>query len=133
MSKYDDIINTKYPFGLGHPRMSMYDRAAQFAPFAALTGYEEAIDETARQTDDLIMLDEEGIRDLNDKLNYINSNLEKNIKVSIEHFIKDEKKKGGAYITTSAYIKRIDEVEKIIILKDKTRIPIKYIYHIDIN
>lgn len=132
MSKYDDIIDTKYPFGLGHPRMSMHDRAAQFAPFAALTGYEEAIEETARQTDDLIMLDEEGIRELNEKLAYINNNLNKNIEVNIEYFVKDEKKQGGCYKMIKGIVKRIDEVEKILIFKDKTKIPLKYIYHIEI-
>lgn len=120
MSKYDDIINTKYPFGLGHPRMSMLDRASQFAPFAALTGYEEAIEETARQTDSFIMLDEEALRDLNEKLNYLSLN--KNTKVEIEYFIKDDKKEGGVYKTLEGIVKNVDDVNKFIILSDKTKI-----------
>lgn len=120
MSKYDDIINTKYPFGLGHPRMSMYDRAAQFAPFAALTGYEEAIEETARQTDSFIMLDEEGLRDLNEKLNYLASH--KNTKVEIEYFIKDDKKEGGSYKTLEGIVRSVDDVNQLLIFIDKTKL-----------
>lgn len=120
MSKYDDIINTKYPFGLGHPRMSMYDRAAQFAPFAALTGYEEAIEETARQTDSFIMLDEEGLRDLNEKLNYLASH--KNTKVEIEYFIKDDKKEGGSYKTLEGIVRNVDDVNQLLIFIDKAKL-----------
>lgn len=132
MSKYDDIINLPHPKSLKHPSMSMYDRAAQFAPFAALTGYEEAIEETSRQTDEFIILDEESITILNDKLNYINSNINNHIEVSIEYFIKDDKKQGGTYKTIKGTVKKVDEIDKVIILNDKVKIPLKYIYHIEI-
>lgn len=132
MSKYDDMIDLPHPTSRKHPRMSMYERAAQFAPFAALTGYEEAIEETARRVDSYIVLDEEGIRDLNDKLNYIVTNINDNIKVSVEYFVKDTKKDGGLYKTYIGNIRLIDEVEKKIIFKDKTIIYLRDIYHIEI-
>lgn len=131
MSKYDDIINIPHPTSLKHPRMSMQARAAQFAPFAALTGYEEAIEETGRQTDEFIILDEESIAILNDKLNYLNSNLDKNTEVKIEYFIKDDKKQGGTYKTVKGIIKKIDEIDKVLILKDKTRISLIKIINIE--
>lgn len=132
MSKYDDMIDLPHPTSRKHPRMSMYERAAQFAPFAALTGYEEAIEETARRVDSYIVLDEEGIRDLNDKLNYIVTNINDNIKVSVVYFVKDTKKDGGLYKTYVGNIRLIDEVEKKIIFKDKTIIYLRDIYHIEI-
>lgn len=132
MSKYDDMIDLPHPTSRKHPRMSMYERAAQFAPFAALTGYEEAIEETARRVDSYVVLDEEGIRDLNDKLNYIVTNINDNIKVSVEYFIKDTKKDGGFYKTYVGNIRLIDEVEKKIVFKDKTIIYLRDIYHIEI-
>lgn len=132
MSKYDDMIDLPHPTSRKHPRMSMYERAAQFVPFAALTGYEEAIEETARRADSYIVLDEEGIRDLNDKLNYIVTNINDNIKVSVEYFVKDTKKDGGLYKTYIGNIRLIDEVEKKIIFKDKTIIYLRDIYHIEI-
>lgn len=131
MSKYDDIINIPHPTSLKHPRMSMQARAAQFAPFAALTGYEEAIEETGRQTDEFIILDEESIAILNDKLNYLNSNLDKNTEVKIEYFMKDDKKQGGTYKTIKGIIKKIDEIDKVLILKDKTRISLINIINIE--
>lgn len=91
--------------------MSNYDRAAQFSPFAALTGYDDAVKETARLTDSKIELDEYELQELNEKLNKIQDNLREDAEVSITYFVTDKKKSGGSYKTISGIVKRIDEYE----------------------
>ncbi len=108
MDKYDDIINLSHPTSSNHPRMPLADRVAQFAPFAALTGHEAAIKETARLTDDKEILSDEVIAVLNDKLNIIAENLGTEQTVQITYFVPDEKKAGGAYVTHSGIVRRID-------------------------
>ncbi len=128
--KYDDIINLLHPTSRTHPRMSLEDRAAQFAPFAALTGHEAAIKETARLTDEQEILSDEVIAILNEKLNIIAENLGTDQTVDITYFVPDEKKAGGAYVTHSGIIKKIDLYERILIMTDGTVIPIRQISEI---
>ena len=104
--RYDDIINLPNPTSKKHPRMSLYDRAAQFSPFAALTGHEAAIKETARQTDEKLMLSDEVIAELNEKLNLIAETIGTQQRVRITYFVPDNKKAGGAYITCSGCVKK---------------------------
>lgn len=129
--KYDDIINLPNPTSKNHPRMSLYARAAQFSPFAALTGHEAAIRETARRTDEKEILSDEVIAGLNEKLRIIAENIEKGQIVTITWFVPDERKAGGAYMTHSGVVKKIDEYEHAIIMTDSTIIPIGQISEIE--
>ena len=129
--QYDDIINLPHPTSKRHPRMPLEDRAAQFAPFAALTGHEAAIKETARLTDEKENLSDEVIAILNDKLNIIAENLGTEQTVHITYFVPDEKKTGGAYVAHSGIVKKIDLYEHILIMTDKTAIPIGQISEIE--
>lgn len=112
--KYDDIVNLEHHVSTKHPRMSLENRSAQFAPFSALTGYEEAVTEEARVTESRIAIDEEAKIEVNEKLNYIMKNLDKNIIVSVTYFEKDKKKQGGRYKTIKGIIKKIDDFRKTI-------------------
>ena len=112
---YDDIINLPNPTSKNHPRMSLHDRAAQFAPFAALTGHDAAIKETARLTDERL------------ELNMIRDNIGTEQEISITYFVPDDKKSGGAYLTHSGIVKKIDEFERKLIMQDETVIPTEQI------
>ena len=127
MGKYDDIINLPHHISSNHPRLSMEQRAAQFAPFAALTGYGDSIKETARLTDTRIELNEEEKEMLNIKLQELKNKISTMPQVTITYFVPDVKKVGGEYITKMNRLKKIDEYKKIIILEDKTIIPISEI------
>jgi len=132
MNNYNDIIHLNRPASK-HKKLSDDSRAAQFAPFAALNGYEEAVRETARITDKKIDINEEKKYILNEKLNYLNNHIkDKNI-IEIIHFIKDSKKNGGKYIKTVGIIKRIDIVNEIIKLEDNTIIKMNDILDISSN
>lgn len=124
MSNYDDIINLPHHVSNVHPRMSLYNRSAQFAPFAALTGYDDAIVETARLTDKRINLDESLIEIINNKLINIESIINEHPLISVTYFVKDKKKDGGSYITINGNVKRIDKVDNCIILNNKSKISI---------
>ncbi len=124
---YDDIINMEHPTSKKHPRMSMYARAAQFSPFAALTGHDAAIAETARLTDKMIELSEEQLNDLNFKLGYLMDNIKSELEVTITHFVPDNKKIGGRYDTVTGVVRRIDEYEGYIEFKDKSKYAISNI------
>ena len=126
--RYDDMPN---PTSKKHPRMSLSDRAAQFSPFAALTGHEAAIKETARQTDEKLMLSDEVIAELNEKLNLISETIGMQQLVRITYFVPDNKKAGGAYISYSGCVKKIDEYEHTVVMEDKTVIPIEQISDIE--
>ena len=125
--KYDDIINLPHQVSKKHPRMSLHDRAAQFSPFAALTGHKAAINETARLTDEKQILSEDVIAKLNEQLNLIKENIGTNQTVTITYFVPDDKKSGGAYISHTGVVKKIDEYNHTVILTDKTVIPIEQI------
>lgn len=128
--KYDDIINLPRPISKNHPRMPLADRAAQFAPFAALTGHEAAMRETARLTEEKITLGDEAIADLNEKMKNIVGNIGTEQKVTITYFVPDERKKGGAYVTYSGVVKKIDRYNHILVMTDGTVIPIGQICEI---
>ena len=130
MGNYDDIINLKRPISK-HPKMSLYQRSAQFAPFAALTGYEGQVKETARLTDRRIELDEEMKLILDLKIQVIKEMLSDNPEVEITYFIPDDKKDGGRYETILDNINKIDIYKQQMIMQNGTIIDIKEI--IDIN
>ena len=127
---YDDIINLPHYEPKHHPRMSMWNRAAQFAPFAALTGYDAAIQESNRVTDDLIDLGESGNEELNRKMELILSKLSEQPHVTIEYFVPDEHKEGGSYQSYTGNIKRIDEYEKTMVMTDGKKIQLRMIRNI---
>ena len=128
--KYDDIINLPHHVSKKHPQMSLHDRAAQFSPFAALTGHKAAINEAARLTDKKQILSEDVIAKLNEQLNLIKENIGTNQTVTITYFVPDDKKSGGAYISHTGVVKKIDEYNHTVILTDKTVIPIEQISEI---
>ena len=127
---YSDIINLPYKKSKKYKHMSQKDRAAQFAPFAALTGHDAAIKETTRLTDERLELSDEVIMKLNDQLNMIRDNIGTEQEVSITYFVPDDKKSGGAYLTHSGIVKKIDEFERKLIMQDETVIPIEQISEI---
>ena len=128
---YNDILHLPHPVSRKHPRMAVADRAAQFSPFAALTGYDDAVREAARLTDRRLELDEYEQQALNDRLQQILSRLPKQPVVRITYFRPDSCKEGGAYVTVNGVIKRLDTVEREIRLVDGTRIPLEDIWDID--
>ena len=128
--KYNDIINMPHHVSKKHPQMSLYARSAQFAPFAALTGYEEAVKETARETESELDIDDELKAILDDKLQVIIEQKDNKPDVSITYFVKDKKKKGGAYITKTGIVKKIDSYNQILTFADNTEIPINNIIKI---
>ena len=128
---YEDIINLPHHTSTSRPRMSAHDRAAQFSPFAALTGYSSAITETARLTNRRIELDESIKADLNDKLAILQDQLEEQPEVSITYFKSDLKKSGGAYITASGWVKKIDQYKRTVIMADATIIPMDDIFEME--
>ena len=130
-SKYKDIIKLPHHQSRKRPRMSMIDRAAQFSPFAALTGHNDAIIETARLTDKEIELDEGTKSILNEKIQMISDYLSEKLTVTFIHFEPDIKKPGGTYLKTTGTVKRIDEFKKEIYLTDGRIISINHIYEIE--
>lgn len=131
MTNYDDIINLSRPLS-DRPKMSRYDRAAQFSPFAALTGYEDAVDETARLTDCKLEPDDDRISDINEKLRYIYENIYSLPEIELIYFVQDMKKNGGKYISISGKVRLVEEYENTLIFKDGRKIPISDIYEIKI-
>ena len=125
--KYDDIINLPHHVSKKHPQMLLRDRAAQFSPFAALTGHKAAINETARLTDEKQILSEDVIAKLNEQLNLIKENIGTNLIVTITYFVPDDRKSGGAYISNTGVVKKINEYNHTVILTDNTVIPIEQI------
>jgi len=131
MNPYDDIINLPHHTSTTHPHMSAYDRAAQFSPFAALTGHDAAISETARLTVTRVELDEYSKADLNQRLSIIQDRMDEQPKVSITYFQPDQRKSGGAYITAAGCVKKIQEYEHTVVMEDDTNIPIDQIIAIE--
>ena len=130
--KYDDIINLPHPTSQNHPRMSLHDRAAQFSPFAALTGHHDAIAETGRLTDQRIELDESEIARVDAELQHLQELLPERPTVSITYFVPDERKDGGSYQTITGEVKRIDAVSGMIQMTDRREIPIKDVFSVEI-
>ncbi len=130
---YDDIINLPHHVSTTHPHMTAIDRAAQFSPFAALTGYDAAIKETARLTDERVKLDEYMKDVLSDKLQVIAERIKEYPEIVVTYFQPDAKKNGGAYVTAIGATKKIDEYDRVVIMTDDTAIPIDEIISIDGN
>lgn len=119
---YADIINRPHHISKVRPRMPMSDRAAQFAPFAALIGYESAIKETGRLTDEKIEFDEEALTALDVKIQILMDALDRTPEVTITYFKSDERKKGGTYLTVTGKVKKVAEYERLIVMQDGTSI-----------
>ena len=128
---YDDIINLPHHVSVTHPRMSQHDRAAQFAPFAALTGYDDEITEMGRSTDNQAELDDTAKAHLDCCLQILIDNAEERPSVSITFFKADERKNGGAYINIHGNFRRLDESDCSVVPTDGTKIPISDIYEIE--
>jgi hypothetical protein len=126
MNDYSDIINLPH-YEPKHPRMSRYQRAAQFAPFAALTGYEDEIKEVSRTTNKRIEYNEELYQELNNTINYLLSIIDNKPFIEITYFVPDQKKSGGEYLTKQGNIKRIDIVNQFIKFTDNTLIDLNEI------
>lgn len=132
-NEYNDIINLPHHISTKHPQMSLDARAAQFAPFAALTGYDDEVKETARLTNERIELGDEAKSIIDNKIQVILEQLSARPIVAFTYFIPDTKKEGGKYVTVTGIIKKIDEYKQVIVLEDKTEIPIKEIIDISSN
>lgn len=130
MNKYDDIINLERPKSY-RPKMSISDRASQFAPFAALNGYDDRIIEEARIVDSKVEMDEERLFLLDMKFQLIKDRIKEKPKVSLNYFVKDRKKNGGIYITKIVSIIKLDELKRIITTSDMEIINMDDIYDID--
>jgi len=128
---YDDIINLPHHVSILHPQMPLGDRAAQFAPFAALTGYDDAILETARLTESRFELDESRQAVLNRYFVLLKEHIKERPEVTLCYFKPDERKTGGAYVTLSGPVKKIDDCRYRLIMMDGTVIPMEDIYDID--
>lgn len=128
---YEDIINLPHHVSKTRPQMSMLDRAAQFSPFAALTGYDAAIKETGRLTDEKIELDEDTKAALDMKQAYLIEMIDEQPEITVTYFLPDERKSGGAYVTVTGNLKRFDEYERLLILTDGKKIPMDDIADIE--
>lgn len=125
--KYDDIIGLPHHQSPTRPHMSLNDRAAQFSPFAALTGHEEAIREAGRLTDEFREPDESVRAVLDDKLRMLCDIRERKPEVSIDHFLRDDRKDGGAYLVTAGRFVKLDGQERCVVLDTGERIPLECI------
>ena len=122
---YDDIISLPHPVSGSHPPMPVAERAAQFSPFAALTGFEDAIRETGRLTDSKVELDEDARELLDEKIKRLRRLQAESGEMpwaAVTYFRPDEKKDGGAYVTVTGRVKRVDEYERVLVLQDGKRI-----------
>ena len=129
--KYNEIMGLPHHVSKNRPQMPMSDRAAQFAPFAALTGYDAAIKETGRLTDERIELDVEALSALDMKYQILMEALDEAPEVTITYFRPDERKAGGKYVSAVGAVKKIDDFERRITMRDGTRIPMDDVLSID--
>ncbi len=128
---YDDIIHLPHHVSKTRPQMSMQDRAAQFSPFAALTGYDAAILETGRLTEEKSELGEETQAILDRKQRYLAEIIDTKPEITVTYFVPDEKKSGGAYSTVTGFLKRIDEYERVLMLTDGRKIQLDAVLDIE--
>lgn len=129
--KYDDIINMEHHISEKHQRMSLENRSAQFAPFSALTGYDDEVEEVCRYTEEQKYIDEEKKEEINNKLQIIKQYKDK--RVIIQYFEKDSKKEGGKYIKIEGKIKKIDDYQKAIYMDNNQKILLDNIININIE
>lgn len=127
---YDDIINLPHHVSTRHPQMSMMNRAAQFAPFAALTGHSAAIEETARLTESQQELADEDSEILNQKMAYLREAINEHPTISITYFEPDKRKSGGRYMSIEGQLQNIDDYNQTIVLKNGETIPLKSVLDI---
>ena len=130
MRNYDVIINLSRPQYHDLPPMSIHDRAAQFSPFAALVGYDAAIEETARLTDSRREMEEDEINELNRQLSELNKRLSERPRIRVTYFIRDRKKEGGRYASKIGNARTIDQAENRIIFTDGESVPVKDMYSV---
>ena len=128
--KYDDIIDLPHHVSARHPQMSPSDRAAQFSPFAALTGHEAAIKETARLTDAFVELDEDRKEELDEQLQMLKENQSQRPEIEVTYFQPDLKKTGGTYMTIRGRVKKVDEYKHQVIFTDGTVLSMETLYSI---
>lgn len=128
---YDDIIHLPHHVSKTRPQMSLEDRAAQFSPFAALTGYDAAILETGRLTEDKLELGEETQAILDRKQRYLAEIIDTKPEITVTYFVPDEKKSGGAYSTVTGFLKRIDEYERELVLTNGRKIQLAAVFDIE--
>ena len=131
--KYDKIMGLPHHVSKTRPQMPMSDRAAQFAPFAALTGYDSAIKETGRLTNERIELDEDALTALNVKYQFLMDALDEEPEIKITYFKPDERKAGGEYVSAIGAVKKVDDFERLITMQDGTRIPMDDVYDMSIS
>ena len=131
IEKYEDMLYMDPPVSMTHRKMSVQDRAAQFMPFAAVTGYEDLIRESSRITQSRIELSETEIEELKRKLEILQKHENEKPLIKVQYFIRDLKKSGGSYQTVEKYLHRIDDIEKKIIFKDRTTIQFEEILSIE--
>lgn len=127
---FSDIIHMERPQSK-HPKMSIYDRSAQFSPFAALVGHEDAIQETARLTEKKRILDNEQIQTLNNQLNFLIAHAKDNFIITITYFQEDKLKDGGKYISQTSHIIKIDTFNRFLLLDTGEKIYFKDLYRIE--
>ena len=133
MSRYDDIINLPHHVSLTRQRMSMHDRAAQFAPFAALVGYDDAVAETARLTETRPELDEQEQRAINERLAYIADHIHEYPEVRIRYFVPDERKNGGAIVEVAGIVRKLSNADATVTLADGCKIRLSAIVDLSIG
>lgn len=129
--RYDDILYLPHHVSSKYPPMPLQDRAAQFSPFAALTGHDAAIKETARLTEKRVELDENSKEALDIRLQLLKDHLTEQPVIAFTYFKPDKKKSGGLYVTVTGIIKKIDEYERKILLQDGTEILMKELLSIE--
>lgn len=129
---YEDMLYLPHHVSSKRPSMSMRDRAAQFAPFAALTGHDAVIRETARLTDQSVELTQARREELDAKLRQLAELLEQRPRVTVTHFVPDERKQGGAYVRTCGPVRKIDEVGDVLVFEDGSGIDIQTVTEIEI-
>lgn len=127
---YDDIIHHAYPVPTKRARMSAADRAAQFSPFAALTGYDDAITETERLTQRKVQLDPSVKDELNRKIHFLSERITQHPQITITYYLRDPYKVGGAYFTKTGYLKKIDHYQHFLLYSDGTSILMDDIFSI---
>ena len=130
MRNYDDIINLPRPQYHDLPPMSIHDRAAQFSPFAALVGYDAAVEETARLTDSRREMEEDEINELNRQLSELTERLSERPKIRVTYFIRDKKKEGGRYASKVGNARTIDQAQNRIVFTDGESVPVKDMYSV---
>ena len=128
---YEDMLELSHPVSKIHPQMPRRDRAAQFAPFAALTGYEEAVREAARFTEEKMILDEHSKEQLDWKLRCLQEKVKEKPTITATYFLEDEEKKGGKYVTVTGILKKIDGYTHQFVLESGEEIPVEDIVSLE--